>query len=79
MLLRNRHDGVHVTRTPGEVHGHDGTCAGSDFLFYLLRIDIQSFRLDVDRHRSRARVNNCIGRRTKCHRRRDDFITGPDS
>ena len=70
-------DAVHAAGPAGEVDGNDRRGARADRRFDRGRVDIAGVWLDVDEHRSGARVHDGVRRRAVRRWRGDDLVAGP--
>ena len=72
--LCDRQDRVHFGTLTEQVHRHDGAGARADLTFDLRRVDIESRRIDIDKHRPRPQPGNRAGGGKERVRRGDDFV-----
>src|SRR5947208_4327059 len=74
MLIRNRHDLSHRTRTSREVYRYDGAGVSRDARFDIARIEVHGPGIDVAKHRCGADLNDHVYRSAERQRRRDDLV-----
>ena len=78
MLSRQLPERTEVRGMAGVVHGKDGARARRDRRGDRGRGDVERVRLHIREHRPRPHVLDDVHRRRERHRRRDDFVPGPD-
>jgi len=79
MTARNRSQGIIIAGLTGIINGDEGLCVGCDLFVKFVRVDQESIRIHIHKHRPAALIHHAVGRCRKRHGRHNHFISGTNS